>query len=83
MKPGGYSCSDITENASDHIDREQSWTDWLRFRVHIMMCSDCRAYLRQMEATVATLTAMPGEPLPDEVGDELMRRYREWNSKDE
>ena len=74
-------CQDITEQTTEYLEGTQTWGAWLAFRVHILMCPHCRAYLRQMEATVATLTAMPGEPLPDEVGEELMRRYREWQKE--
>ena len=83
MKPGGLTCQDMTETANDYVDANLSWSDWVRFRIHLMVCKDCRNYLRQMEATVATLTTMPGEPLPEEVSDELMKRYRKWKGEQE
>lgn len=81
MKPGGLSCREAAEAANDYVDANLSWTDWARFRFHLILCKPCRDYLRQMEATVATLATMPGDPLPDEVADDLMRHYREWKAE--
>lgn len=80
MKAPGIRCKELAEQANDHVEGDQSWSNWALFRFHILMCTDCRAYLRQMQTTVATLARMPGEPLPVEVGDDLMRRYREWQT---
>ena len=81
MMNAGIPCQEMTEKVTSHMEGAQSWGEWLRFRWHIMMCKDCRAYLQQMRMTVATLARMPNEPLPEEVGEELMRRYREWQEE--
>ena len=79
MTPG-ITCQDITEQVTLHMEGEQSWGGWLKFRMHVLMCRDCMAYLRQMEMTVSTLARMPGEPLPVEVEDELLKRFRDWHA---
>ncbi len=81
MKPGGFSCQDITERASDYLDQEMTWREWMGFRLHLMTCGPCRAYLRQMRMTLRVLTTLPHEPLPDEVADELMQMYRAWKAE--
>ncbi len=79
MTPG-HTCQDVTEQVTEHMEGQQSWGEWLQFRLHVLMCRDCMAYLRQMEMTVSTLTRMPGEPLPEEVQDELLKRFRDWKA---
>ncbi|NCG19271.1 MAG: hypothetical protein GWP91_09695 [Rhodobacterales bacterium] len=45
----------------------------------MLIYRDCLAYLRQMEMAVSTLAHMPGEPLPVEVEDELLKRFCDWH----
>ena len=80
MKPL-ITCQDVTEQVTEHMEETQSWSEWLAFRVHILLCKDCRTYLAQMQKTVETLSRMPGEPFPDEVNDELMKIYRDWKAQ--
>ena len=55
-----------------------SFMDRLRFRVHIGMCRDCRAYLHQMKQTVHTLGKLPPKDIPPEVQRQLLERFRDW-----
>lgn len=80
MLPGMPSCRDMTELTTDFLEGEQSLAHWAAFRMHILMCADCRRYLEQMQLTIEALHRMPDEPIADEVHAELMRRYRKWQS---
>ena len=71
-------CSELTEVITDYLEGRMSFIDRLRFRAHIGMCRDCRAYLDQMKQTVHTLGKLPPEDIPPEVQSQLLERFRDW-----
>lgn len=73
------SCKEVTEIVTDYVEGRMSLADRMRFQMHIGMCKHCRAYLRQMKATVAALGKLPDDaPMPDDVRDELRERFASW-----
>jgi len=42
------------------------------------MCRHCRLYLRQMRSTVLAVGALPREPIPSELREEMLQRFRDW-----
>jgi anti-sigma factor RsiW len=74
------SCKEITELVTDYLEGRLGLADRMRFQMHLGMCKHCRAYLRQMKATIATLGKLPDEPMPDEVRDEMRKRFADWNA---
>jgi predicted anti-sigma-YlaC factor YlaD len=71
-------CRQMTELITDYLEGRLPWMDRARFRLHIGMCKNCREYLKQMKLSVAVLGAMPDEPVPDEVMEELLARFARW-----
>jgi predicted anti-sigma-YlaC factor YlaD len=71
-------CRQMTELITDYLEGRLPWMDRARFRLHIGMCKNCREYLKQMKLSVAVLGAMPVEPVPDEVMEELLARFARW-----
>ena len=69
-------CQELTEIVTDYTEGRMSWGQRLQVQLHLGLCRDCRAYLRQLRTTVKTLGALPPEPMPDDVKAELMRRLR-------
>ena len=74
------SCKEVTEQVTDHMEGEQRWADHLQFKLHVHMCADCMAYLRQMKVTVETLNRMAEVPLEADVEAELVKRFRAWQA---
>jgi predicted anti-sigma-YlaC factor YlaD len=73
-------CKEITELVTDYLEGRMSLADRMRFQMHLGMCKHCRAYLRQMKATVAILGQLPEDAqMPEDVRDELRRRFADWN----
>ena len=72
-------CREITELITDHLEGRLSLLQRVRFQLHLGMCRHCRAYLRQMRATIEALRILPVEPVPPELPGELLRRFRNWN----
>jgi anti-sigma factor RsiW len=71
-------CKEITELVTAYAEGQLSFTDRLRFQLHVGMCRNCRAYVRQMKATVAALGKLPPPELSPELRDELLRRFDGW-----
>jgi predicted anti-sigma-YlaC factor YlaD len=74
------SCKEITELVTEYLEGRMGLADRMRFQIHLGMCKHCRAYLRQMKATISVLGQLPDEPMPDDVRDELRKRFAEWKS---
>ncbi len=73
------SCQQITEIITDYLEGRMSFADRIRFQMHVGMCKHCRAYLRQMKATIGSLGQLPDEPIPADVRDEMRKRFAAWN----
>ena len=71
-------CTQITELVTDYLEGRMPFGKRVMFRLHVGMCRHCREYLRQARLTIATLGKMPETPMPQDVRDELLRRFRTW-----
>lgn len=71
-------CQELTELVTDYLEGRMSSQERLEFDKHVGLCRHCRAYLREMQTTVALLGQVPGEPVPDHLMDELRERFAEW-----
>ena len=75
---GNFTCREIAELITDYLEGSLTLTQRLRFQMHMGLCFACRNYLRQMKYTVATLRQLPSEPVPVQVKEDLMKRFRTW-----
>ncbi len=73
-------CQQITELVTDFVEGRMSLGTRMRFRMHVGMCKHCKAYLQQMRITIETVGQLPDEPMPTDVRDELLRRFRTWKN---
>jgi anti-sigma factor RsiW len=71
-------CQQLTELITEYTEGHLPLVRRLQFEMHLGMCRHCRAYLRQMKATVRTLDKLPQEPIPIpcELEAELLARFR-------
>jgi predicted anti-sigma-YlaC factor YlaD len=69
-------CAEVVELVTDYLEGHLSLPERLRFRYHVGLCRNCRAYLRQMRLTVRTLGSLPRAPIPEPVLGELMTRFQ-------
>lgn len=49
------SCRDVTERATDLMERRLPLREWLAMKVHLGMCHACRNYMDQLRKTVGLL----------------------------
>jgi predicted anti-sigma-YlaC factor YlaD len=75
------SCQQLTELVTDYLEGRMSLGKRLSFRLHLMMCSRCRAYLRQMKETIRVLGHLPEATMPADVEEQMRRLFRNWASK--
>jgi predicted anti-sigma-YlaC factor YlaD len=71
-------CRELTELVTDYLEDRLSFGQRLRFEMHLGLCGDCRAYLRQMKQTIATLGSLHGGDIPEKASKELLTRFRAW-----
>ena len=63
-------CEEVTALVTSYLDGAMSWTDRMRFLLHVGTCPDCRSYLRHMTRYTPDLA-------PDDLmGDLEVRRPR-------
>jgi hypothetical protein len=70
------SCKELTEVITEYLEGGMSFSRRVSMQIHLGLCRHCRAYLRQMKATVTALGRLPDEPVPLGVKDELLARFR-------
>ena len=75
---GKLTCTEFVEAVTDYLEGSLSFADWLRFQMHLGTCLGCRIYLRQMKQTIQTLRRLLAEPIPPQIHDELVLRFRAW-----
>jgi hypothetical protein len=71
------SCRDLSERASDLLDRRAPLRVRAAARLHLLMCRHCYRYLQQLRLTKAVLSRIPtAEPAADaeKILSELERR---------
>lgn len=71
-------CQELTELVTDYLEHRLSWRRRLEMQAHLGMCRRCRAYLRQMRKTVHALGELPPDPVPPDVQEALLERFRTW-----
>jgi predicted anti-sigma-YlaC factor YlaD len=77
------SCEQISRLASESLDRDLGRLERFALRSHLLYCTACRRYLRQIAQLRAALRRLatrvesgqdlPGPALPDDVRDRIRR----------
>ncbi|MGH7781564.1 MAG: anti-sigma factor family protein [Candidatus Binataceae bacterium] len=75
------SCKELTELATDYLEKDLRWPDRLRVQIHLWMCKHCRRYLNQMRHVIGLLRRLPTEPAPADLVEELLPQFREARDK--
>ncbi len=81
MMAGNLSCQDLADLITDYLEGSLTFSERLRFQIHLGFCTGCRNYLNQMKYTIRTLGKLPSEPMPEDVRDELLKRFRSWKKR--
>jgi anti-sigma factor RsiW len=71
-------CQALSELVTEYLEGALSPRERADFDLHVSLCPECRRYLDQMRRTVAALGRLPPEPIPAEVEEKLLERFRDW-----
>jgi predicted anti-sigma-YlaC factor YlaD len=74
-------CKELTEIATDYLEQDLPWGERLRVQLHLWMCRHCRRYLNQMRTVIGLLRLLPKEPVPPNLLEKLLPRFRETRDK--
>ncbi len=75
---GNFTCKEVAQLITEYLEGSFTLSQRLRFQMHIGLCFACRNYLQQMKYTVTTLHQLPTEPVPPEIKEALMHKFRTW-----
>ena len=78
---GKLTCKQVVEAMTDYLEGSLSLGERIRFQMHLGICLGCRNYLRQLKHTIYTLRQLPTEPIPPDVRQELIHRFKNWKRK--
>jgi predicted anti-sigma-YlaC factor YlaD len=78
---GRMTCKEFVEIITDYLEGTMSCGRRIRFHLHLGMCLGCRTYLKQMKQTIHTLGRLPYAPVPPDVREELVRRFKSWKEQ--
>jgi len=81
LMAGSMTCREVVDLIAEYLDGNLAFFDRVRFQIHLGFCKGCRNYLNQMKYTIRTLGQLPTEPMPDDVRDELLKRFRNWKKE--
>ena len=70
------SCREVTELASQYVDRELPIAKRMAMRMHVTMCVHCRRFVRQLRATLELLRSLGEPPEPVVVSEAVVASFR-------
>lgn len=53
------SCKELTEQASDYLDKQLPLSKKLQLKMHLLLCHHCRRYLKQLRTTIHVVKMRP------------------------
>lgn len=75
------SCREVAEQLSENMDNPVTGLRWLRLKLHLFICKNCRRYENQMELTSKTINQMGIDKKPsDDLKQRMMEQFRQNNA---
>lgn len=74
-----FSCQEMTEVITDYLDGALPSEERERYERHLSYCAGCSTYFEQMRETIRqTGMVAREEPLPPELREDIVARFRNW-----
>ena len=68
-------CNDVARLSSDYINRQDlTWTTRSQFKMHLMLCKNCRRFVAQMQLLSHALQ----QRQPPECADPTTQQVQKW-----
>lgn len=71
------SCKQIAEQGTDYLDKELNVWKKAEMRMHLIICVNCRNYVRQLKQTILMLRGIKTKQPSDEQLKQLKLEYQE------
>lgn len=69
-------CRDVSERATDYMERAMPLRENLAMRIHLGLCGACRNYVGQLRMTAKLLRNRPLGTPPDNLSEQLVEQAR-------
>jgi anti-sigma factor RsiW len=79
--PGDLECRELVELVTDYLEGALPPEERARFEQHLVICSGCAAYVRQLRAALDAAGRLSEDSLPDEARDRLLTAFRDWKRR--
>ena len=67
-------CKDIAKQASDYVDGHMTLRQRLAFAWHLLLCGQCREFLRQLRLAVTLYHRMPAKELTPQEAEAMVNK---------
>jgi hypothetical protein len=67
-------CRDIAEQASDYIEGRQSFRQRLAVAFHLLICGNCREFIRHLRLALTFYSRVPTQQTSDEEAERLVQQ---------
>lgn len=67
-------CRDIASQVSDYLDGTQTLRERIAVSVHLLMCGECRAFVRHLRIAISYYRRLPPVQLTDSEATEIVQR---------
>lgn len=74
------SCKQVATLASDYLDKNTDSKLRWKIRVHLMMCANCRRFIRHLKITQQVAAGMEQQPVEVDA-EQILKRVRESLNK--
>ncbi|MGD8574816.1 MAG: zf-HC2 domain-containing protein [Gammaproteobacteria bacterium] len=75
-------CAELAESATEYLEGSLTPLARFRVRVHLLICEQCRVYMRQLRMTARALRLLGAERTPGEQETEaLIEKLREARAR--
>lgn len=54
-------CRNIMEGGSDYVDGQMTSNQRISFRIHLLLCSNCRRFMNNFRTTISYVKALPDQ----------------------
>jgi predicted anti-sigma-YlaC factor YlaD len=69
-------CATMSDLIGDYLDKALGTIEYTTFEMHLMYCSDCRTYLRQMRETLRRLAGLRNDDIDPREREYLLDAFR-------
>jgi hypothetical protein len=70
------SCREVTELASQYVERDLPFGKRVAIRLHVAMCVHCRRFVRQLRVTIELLRTLGARSEPAAVSETVLAAVR-------